>query len=186
MNCHESEQHLQKLLDGGDDVPEIVTAHLAICPECRELFSAARLLLKGLQRRVPVLPPKDLTKRIADEAILQRRAWQRRRRVSAVLAIAATVLVAVGAGYLWYTSPPQAQDTVPVASSEQKPAPVPAPSDEALAGGPGTIEAATRSIAIARRTVSSGLEPVTSSGRRAVSLFLREIEPPQSDEKGGS
>lgn len=189
MNCLESEQHLQKLLDGdGDHVPETVSAHLAICPECRELFLAARLLKKGLRSRREAAPPQDLAQRTTEKALLERRNRLRWRAAAALTAVAATLLLAIVGGYLWYSAPQQ-PDNADSIVEKTEPAPTP---DKNLPPEVGrlalrqALDPPARTLARAGQTLSNGLEPVTSSARRAVNLFMREIEPLERDQKGGS
>jgi hypothetical protein len=47
-----------------------------------------------------------------------------------------------------------------------------------------SIESPTRPLRAASEGVSAGLEPVTSSARRAVDLFLRELPPMETEQKG--
>jgi hypothetical protein len=60
------------------------------------------------------------------------------------------------------------------------PAPPPAPTAKV---GPGAAEQSLRDVG---KSVTSGLEPVTNSARRALSLFLRELPGGAAERKSGS
>jgi predicted anti-sigma-YlaC factor YlaD len=53
-------------------------------------------------------------------------------------------------------------------------------------GVPATVEPPMRSLRAAGQGVSEGLEPVTTSARRALNLFLSEMPPVESEVKQGS
>lgn len=192
MNCHESEQHLQRLLDGeGADVREAVNAHLAICPECRELFAAAGLLQRGLRERRRTSPPENLTRSIVTGVLSDRRRRLRWRTTMAVATVAATVLLMIAGGYLWFTAPaldPEAE--VRIARRPEPSGTIAVPEvgsqDVNRLAWREVLKPPAQSLLAAGKTVSTGLEPVTTSALRAVDLFIREIEPVDQNRKGGS
>jgi hypothetical protein len=53
------------------------------------------------------------------------------------------------------------------------------------AGGPGPMDPPLRSLRTTGEGVSAGLEPVTSSARRAVDLFFHEIPALEPESKQG-
>jgi anti-sigma factor RsiW len=191
MNCHESEQHLQRLLDGdGAEARETVNAHLAICPECRELFAAASLLQRRLRERRRSSPPENLTRSIVAGVLSDRGRRLRWRTTMAVAAVAATLLLMVGGGYLWLTAPVEPDVEGNIVQRPEPPRAVPMnetdSQDSRRLAWREVLEPPTQSLLAAGKTVSTGLEPVTTSARRAVDLFIREIEPLDQNRKGGS
>src|SRR5881275_2992451 len=94
MNCSDVQVWLQGRLDG-EPVAERapLEAHLAGCPACRELLAAAERLTTGLRLRQPPAPPAELTERIVGRL---RAGARRARRLAVGLALAASLLVAVG------------------------------------------------------------------------------------------
>jgi hypothetical protein len=99
MNCRECQDLVQRYLDGDPDVlGPALDRHLSVCPSCRMLHAAAQRLCEGL-RFVPFsVPPRDLAPRIVVRVLRQRR--QRRRRLWTVTAVAASLLLVIGTGYL--------------------------------------------------------------------------------------
>jgi predicted anti-sigma-YlaC factor YlaD len=121
MNCRDCHDLLQACLDGaaaGD--PAALATHLKDCPDCAALAAAARRLADGLRRLTPPAPPPGLADRIAGRALQDRRArlHKRRRWASAgTLAVAASLLIAIGLR-AWRPAPPveQPQPTPPQAA----------------------------------------------------------------------
>ena len=121
---HLDEGLLHELVDGeipSTDLPPI-QAHLATCPECRARLEEAREFAGEAERLVETieLPERDTPRAGVIAASPRARPWGRD------LAWAATVVVAVGAGYL------ARGDSTPDRSAEREsaapaPAPVPAP-----------------------------------------------------------
>jgi hypothetical protein len=101
MNCLECQDLLQRRLDGLP-VPDraALDRHLAACPECRERHAAVAVLEEGLRALPRPQAPADLAGRTA-ALVLQDRARRRRRRVWVAVALAAGLLLAVGA-YRWF------------------------------------------------------------------------------------
>jgi predicted anti-sigma-YlaC factor YlaD len=101
MTCPNYQAWLQSQQDGeehGD--PLAIERHLRDCPDCRELDNAAQRLREGLLAMTPPNPPTDLSSRIARQVIDERRRLRRREAV-ALSALAAGLLVAVGATLAW-------------------------------------------------------------------------------------
>jgi hypothetical protein len=94
MNCADFQAGLQASLDGtlSTDAGEW-DRHLASCQGCRELSVAAGRLRNGLRRLEPPTPPLGLANQIVSHALAARRT-RLRRRVLAVTALAAGLLVA--------------------------------------------------------------------------------------------
>ena len=221
MNCIEFQELLQRCLDGealpsdGDDV----AAHVALCPDCRDLHGATQCLLASLRMHVPPQPPADLLERIYQSLLGERARAARRRRLLINFALAASLLLTPYAVYItarsvWIrTAPRELTQSLP------QPAPTASPSlqrrieeaglavvaltrqtaDEtvgqtklllpvsvpqaAVADVPEWDQAfqpPARSLREIQEGMSAGLEPVATSARRAIGLFLREIPPVES------
>src|SRR5262245_4991614 len=101
MNCVESQQLLQRGLDGDGTAlaGEDLAAHLALCPDCRELHRAAQRLLDGLPLLPPPRPPADLAERIGRQVLLERSRRMRWRRRLTTAALAASLLLLASALY---------------------------------------------------------------------------------------
>jgi hypothetical protein len=220
MNCSEFQHQLQQRLDGEARaaIGEI-DRHLRECSSCQELQLIASRLTEVLGSRVAPVPPQGLRDQIVSlilDEMASQRLWRRRwRRVMAVSAVAAGLLLAVFVGYSWWKSRQALNDpdSNTVVKKDEQPAPAPAqsPLDIREAGttlvalvnrtadetvGPGRmllpkgvsapmlpdtdawqpdLEPGAKSLREAQDGVAVGFEPVTSSARRAVSLFLREV-----------
>jgi len=96
MNCTESQDILQRRLDG-DAIPDraALDQHLGECADCRLLHAAAGQLEIGLRKVAQPLPPPGLRTSIV-AAALKDRARHRRRRLVVGIALAASLLLAVG------------------------------------------------------------------------------------------
>jgi hypothetical protein len=105
MNCLECQDLLQRRLDGLP-IPDrtALERHLAACPECRERHAAVALLEEGLRALPQPQAPADLAGRTV-ALVLQDRARRLRRRVWVGVALAASLLLAVGA-YWWFIPSP--------------------------------------------------------------------------------
>src|SRR5262245_5989505 len=106
MNCLECQELLQRRLDGEplQDRAEL-DRHLVACPECRERHAAAQVLADGLKLLPRAAPPEGLAQRLAAR-VLGDRAVRLRRRVWGGVALAASLLLAAMAGYLWLVPGP--------------------------------------------------------------------------------
>ena len=103
MNCLECRELIQRMMDG-DFSPEdqsALAAHATSCHECRELQTAARLLLDGLRLAARPEPPAGLDQRICKAALLQSQRQFRTRRVAWAAAMAAGILAVLGLGYVY-------------------------------------------------------------------------------------
>jgi predicted anti-sigma-YlaC factor YlaD len=195
--------------------PNDLDRHLASCPDCRARHAAAGRLEAGLRLLPSVVVPADFAGRIVRRVIAERRAVRRRRAwLGAGLAAAAILLLVfvLGRGRPPVQTPQVAEaprggteslrDSVSEAGSAVVgltrrtadetvaqgklllPVVVARPNlDEAAASG--AMGPPVRSLRAAGQGVSEGLEPVTSSARRAVDLFLSEIPPMESETKQG-
>jgi predicted anti-sigma-YlaC factor YlaD len=125
MNCRDCHDLLQARLDGAAGDPAALEGHLKDCPACAALAAAARRLAGGLRCLAPSAPPPDLTDRIVGRVLQDRRARRHKRRrwaSAGTLAVAASLLVAIGLR-AWR---PAAQDTPqpagpPAASTQTAP-----------------------------------------------------------------
>ncbi len=115
MKCEEFEERLNLVLDerrrpGGDDELRL---HSEGCPVCRELSAAYERLLDGFYALTTPELPADLSTRVLDEIKVRPAGRRRAAIVSAILATAAAVAVAV------YLPGRQGTDAVPkVAQAE--------------------------------------------------------------------
>jgi anti-sigma factor RsiW len=144
MNCLESQELLQRRLDGAPPTPDrALEQHLAVCTACRERHAAARRLLEALKAIPQPIPPADLPSRIVATALRdrQRRRVRLRRSLYITAALAAAIVLMLLAGYLNRPASAAKGDHAPVVRNtplpdEGKKAPVlPAPAkkkDEAL------------------------------------------------------
>jgi anti-sigma factor RsiW len=107
MNCPDCHDLLQRWLDG-EALPErtALNQHLAGCTECRERFAAARRLRAGLGALPRPEAPPQLAGRTVARVLADRRGRLRRRRLWAGVALAASVLLAVGVYFWLQPSPP--------------------------------------------------------------------------------
>jgi hypothetical protein len=223
--CSAYQAFLQTRLDGrGDEgLPEPLQAHAQTCPDCLALREAAQLFEDVFPLPAP-RPSPDLTPRLITAVLADRRQRQARRRLATVaLAVAASVLVLVGARLLWHpvgagpalarkpnSAPPSGNERargpargeqlalrdsldearsavaaltthtadrtveptrmlLPAVASEWAEFPMTSPDW----GEP--LDPPAQPLGEAGQSVSAGLEPVTSSARRAVSLFFRDL-----------
>jgi predicted anti-sigma-YlaC factor YlaD len=99
MNCRAFHDLLQRRLDGADGDPAALDGHLKECPQCAGLAAAADRLAAALPRLAPPAPPADLTSRIVGRVLQERRARHARHRrwaSAGTLAVAASLLLAIG------------------------------------------------------------------------------------------
>jgi hypothetical protein len=113
MNCRDCQEWLQRELDGEPGPTETALAgHLAGCPDCRRLHTAARRLRQGLllqTQRKPPAPPPGLAGRVLARVLAERRRRQRwRLRLAGAVALAASLLLIVAAGRFGPRSQPEA------------------------------------------------------------------------------
>jgi hypothetical protein len=95
MNCADCQERLQARLDGEVVPADEMAAHLAACPECRDLEAAARRLQTGLRLLTPPAPPAGFAERLVAGVLADRRRKVRRRLAFAgvVTALAASLLL---------------------------------------------------------------------------------------------
>jgi hypothetical protein len=91
MNCSDCQEHLQARLDGAADRAGDLEAHLARCPECRRLYSAAGRLQAVLHQSASPVPPPELGQRIA---VAVGRDQRHRRRLARGLYLAGAAALA--------------------------------------------------------------------------------------------
>jgi hypothetical protein len=223
MNCSDCHEALHQFLDGAPLPPRSeLDAHLWECIECRELIAAGLLLRKGLGALPSPSAPLGLTARITSTILLDR-TRSRRRRLIAVVSLAAAVLISI-VGYSLlrpgtanHSSPPIARREAPV--TQPPPPSLPQAVEEAGMAvvaltrdvaaetvGPGrslfsvvrlnsdagdhrplppALESPVQPLRAVGEGVSAGLEPVTTSARRAVDLFFRGIPAGQPKPRTG-
>jgi hypothetical protein len=126
MNCLECQAWLQERLDGVDlPLTEAVEQHCATCASCREQQAAAWRLLDGLQQLPRPGLPAHFAQVMTARVLQDRRQRQRkmRRRVYVTMALAASVLLLLLAGYAWMPRAPHGNDPdiPPVAADKSKP-----------------------------------------------------------------
>jgi hypothetical protein len=110
MNCRAVHDHLNLRLDGSaGGLPAAAAEHLRDCPACTALHAAAERLIEGLHLLAPPMPPEGLGDRIAARVGRVRRYRPRirgrRRRAVVPLAVAACLLLAIGARF-WLAQRP--------------------------------------------------------------------------------
>ena len=203
--CEPAQAALQRLLDGEPawDAPG-ATTHRAGCAACREELALARLMAGAL--RSPAAP-SDLGARVLRAAINSGRRRRIRRYAGVAGALAASVLLAVETLQpqpQTITERPSVA-ALPRAKDETVPN---KPLGEAVTEAREALVALTRRTATETRQTSAGLipnpklpdmpgsgdglepladaqagaarsvDPITTSARRAVNLFLRAADPP--------
>src|SRR6516162_1161730 len=116
MNCLESQQLVQHLLDGMSIAAarEELEQHLAACSPCRDLHRTARCLQDGIRYLKPPSPRPGSSERIHAAILAEYRRARRRRQAVSVFAVAASVVIAVMSGaYLSrIENPPQSAELI--------------------------------------------------------------------------
>jgi hypothetical protein len=102
MNCHECLNWLQRRLDGEPGAPEL-DDHLTHCPTCRGQHVGFQLLLDAFHESRRPMPSPGLAGRIVAHVLADRQARRNRLRVrlATTVALAASLLLAALAGYVW-------------------------------------------------------------------------------------
>jgi hypothetical protein len=226
MTCAECQEYWQQILDGRPEAGAASFAeHMAACPACGQWNTAVRRMRDGLRLVAAPPVPSDFAQRVAERVIADQVGRQRqRRRWFASAALAASLFLAVFAGYRWINSKePGPVSPGPVADGGKgaPEAPTPAPSPRASVTEAGEavaslsrkateetveqtrllwpvataplsfdgidlqtpLDPSAQSLREAGQGVSSGLEPVANSARRAMNLFWRELPPVDSGKK---
>ena len=202
--CDAARDALQRLLDGEPewDRPE-AAAHRAACVDCREELALARLLPGAMAG--PVFP-SDLTGRLVAAARARHRRGQLLRYAGAGAALAASVVVAATAlqparqtvtETRYVASAPRPRDEPPPAKplgeavSEARDALVSLTrrtADETRATSVALVpsprlpdvpaaEGGLDPLADAQAGAARSVEPIKTSARRALNLFLRAADP---------
>jgi hypothetical protein len=193
---------LHRWLDGEPvSIPPDVAAHTVICPECGGRFAAMGQLSGGLIKTVTSAPSGRLTDKIVNAVLAdhRRRRLARRRQWLAAAALAAAVLAA-----LWLVRPPRPSTPGPNAAQELVRGDSAVPdlrrdligageaivaltrraADEVAGAGkqlippealPASLPEPDRVIADAGVALAGGLEPVTTSARRAAHFLWLEF-----------
>lgn len=122
MNCRDFAELLERYLDGAADLRPELAIHAAACSDCREQLLLADRLAQ-LPRTPSLEPPPEWTARVV-QAVL--RDWRQRltRQRWAVMALAASVLVAVGIGF-WIRFGGRTGEPVPQLVQQTHPEPAP-------------------------------------------------------------
>lgn len=98
MRCEQFEQRLQRCLDRRQrpsDDPAL-RRHAGVCPQCRGTLAACARLADGLDLLELPVPDESFPQRVVSHVRVHRRSpVSRRRLVGAVLAVAASLLVAL-------------------------------------------------------------------------------------------
>ncbi len=200
--CEAGQAALQYFLDGDPawDTPESTT-HRAECRTCREEFALARSLST---LATPVVVPVELTSRLLTAMVSADRFRRRVRYVGAGFAVAASLLVTV---ILTQPEPQTISEARTVALVTPKAEPS-RPLGESMSEARDALVQLTRRTANETRQTSTSLipnpkltdmpdpgegleplsdarsgavrsvEPLRTSARRAVNLFLRAADPP--------
>jgi hypothetical protein len=113
MNCRAFHDQLQRRLDGAPLDDGAYEVHRRDCTHCASLHAASVKLLQGFRLLTPPAPPGELAGRITAALLRRRRRLFRGRRVAIPLAVAACLLLAIGARLYWRTTQPT---TVPPSS----------------------------------------------------------------------
>jgi len=166
MSCHDFQDWLQRRLDGEMlPLPDGLEPHLGGCLSCRSQQHAGQLLLEGLQGLKRALPPSGLADAIVARVLTDRLelTFRRRRRVATTVALAASLLLAALAGYLWL---PKSKTVTQekFARVEKAPEPPPrlvAPEAPSLA----------RSVEEARSAVASLTEKIADKSKEQARLW---------------
>ena len=195
MNCLECQEFIQRCLDG-ESVPsdrDDFATHLIVCSECRDDYAAAQSLIDGLRVLPPCQPPADLLERICRRIMVERARASQFRRVVVGSGLAASLLLMCWAVYsatrLVSREETRTQSMrKTLVSLNERTADGRIDQTKLLAliripqasfGDAGELEQVLEPPAESFREIqeamAAGLEPVATSARHAVGLFLREI-----------
>jgi hypothetical protein len=108
MNCPESQDILQRRLDGLTPTPDpALELHLAECPTCRDRHRAARMLVETLRGGLDATLPEGWSTHVVAAIVRdrQRRRLRVRRSLYGTAVLAAAILIMLIVGYLTRPSP---------------------------------------------------------------------------------
>ena len=94
MNCLESHEQLQRILDGLPSEQDLET-HLALCKNCRDVHAVARDMIHGLGQMSQPVPPDGLADAIVRSVLRDRSRRAKRRRFLAAFSAAAAASIAL-------------------------------------------------------------------------------------------
>jgi hypothetical protein len=203
--CEPAQAALQRLLDGdpGWDGPE-AAAHRAGCVACREELVLARQMAGVLR---PAAAPAELAGRVLGAAVASRRRRRVLRYAGVAGALAASVLLAVVTVQPRTQTITEHPTVATLPRAKDQPAPT-RPLGHAVADARDALVSLTRRTATETRQTSASLipnpklpdmpgtgdglepladaqagaarsvDPIATSARRAVNLFLRAADPP--------
>jgi hypothetical protein len=197
MNCPECQELVQRYLDGepvSSDRGDFAT-HLVLCADCRDHYAAAQCLLDGLSVLSPSRPPADLLERICRHIMAERARARLFRRLLVGSALAASLLVTCWAVYSasrFVSKDDTRVQSAGVALTRRTAEAtvnrkklllligIPEASFGDAAELEQVLEPPAESFREIQEAMSAGLEPVATSARQVVGLFLREIPPIES------
>jgi hypothetical protein len=193
MNCTESQDLLQRRLDGEALTDRsALDRHLATCADCRSLHGAAGTLEAGLRLLPAVAPAVHLQALLVTTLLAERNARQsRRRRWLTATALAASLLLAFGIGLAvtgaesanrfferqfagWFH--PASTPQVPVATT---PVTAETPQPEGPSIRDGVAEAGTAVVSLTLRTTEETVEQtrLLTGTLPTTTINLREVLP---------
>jgi hypothetical protein len=181
MNCQDCQDLLQEHLDGRapvlpEGIPAAFDAHLRACAGCRGLYGAARRLEEALHRLPSPETPPGLVDQVVAEATRERRVRRTlRQAVGGVLAVAASLLLALGT--FLSSHPPQTTARAPAPLPIPPPAQPPTLPEEPRGTLPGPMNE-VRSLVqdLANETVNETRQMLP--GVKAPSLSEMDLGPP--------
>ncbi len=198
-DCPAFESLVQRVLDGERPLADLESPHANACENCRDLAVSARLLSLGLTDSLTAVPTIDFASRVVPSVLANRRRERATRRtiVAVAASLAACVTVALFASPQPSGGPSQAGKSVQSQTDRKPPQVV---ESFRLAGSAFvslTKRAASESLEPAKNLlvgierpdpplpvirpldtglpVSSPVEPITNTARRAINLFIRDV-----------
>jgi predicted anti-sigma-YlaC factor YlaD len=175
MNCQACRELLQRRLDGAGGDPAALDGHLKACPQCAGLAAAADRLSAGLRQLRRPAPPADLAARVVGRVLQDRRARRRRWASAGTLAVAASLLLAIGLRAWRPVGPGEPPPPAPPAVAGAPSAPAgPADIRESVAEARSAVEALTSRTAA--EAVARTKELLPDLGRSP--LEEMELAPP--------
>jgi hypothetical protein len=191
INCDAALESLQSRLDGSAQPADpAIAQHLRQCPECRSRYAAAELLLSLYEPRVPA----DFTVRVRSAVRTDARRRGYRRVLVSAVGLAAAIVLAI---WLGMPKPEERKDLVVAANVPSL--------EKRLSGAKSAIwgwsgrtvslfgmpdiaeprintdglgqsmEPAASALADAGKGFVDGVEPLTSSAKRAATRFWRDL-----------